>query len=79
MAKRLEGSVLSDKMQKTVVIGVEMIKTHPLYKKRLRRQVRFYAQNDLGAKEGERVVIESTRPFSKLKRWRVIKKLEIRD
>lgn len=74
MPKRLEGIVLSDKMQKTAVIGVEVVKIHPFYKKRLRRQTRLYAQNDLGVKEGERVVIESTRPLSRLKRWRIVKK-----
>ncbi|MDP3961772.1 MAG: 30S ribosomal protein S17 [Pseudorhodobacter sp.] len=66
------GSVVSNKMDKTVVVVVETVKHHPLYKKTLRKMVRYKAHdanNDCG--EGDIVRIIETRPLSKEKRWRV--------
>lgn len=73
MGKKLTGMVISDKMQKTVVVAVETIKKHPVYKKRIRGTRKCYAHDELGAKEGDKVIIEGTRPLSKLKRWKVVK------
>jgi small subunit ribosomal protein S17 len=66
------GRVVSDKMDKTVVVLVERITAHPLYKKRMRRSVRYKAHNpDNRARAGDWVRIEETRPLSKEKRWQV--------
>ena len=67
------GSVVSDKMDKTVVVAVEMTKHHPLYKKTIRRAVKFKAHDEKNeCKEGNVVRIMETRPLSKDKRWRVV-------
>ncbi|TJX14096.1 30S ribosomal protein S17 [Tissierella creatinini] len=66
------GTVVSDKMDKTVVVAIETFVTHPLYKKQLKRTTRFKAHdenNECGI--GDRVEITETRPLSKDKRWRV--------
>ena len=72
--KRLQGKIVSDKMQKTVVVKVERIKKHPKYKKRYRVFKKFKAQTEKGDyKVGDKVIIEECRPLSKEKKWRVIK------
>ena len=72
--KRLQGKIVSDKMQKTVVVKVERIKKHPKYKKRYKVFKKFKAQTENGDyKVGDKVVIEECRPLSKEKKWRVIK------
>jgi len=66
------GSVVSNKMDKTVVVGVETHKRHRLYKKTIKRMVKFFAHdenNECGI--GDIVRIVETRPLSKQKRWRV--------
>lgn len=66
------GIVVSDKMDKTVVVAVETFITHPLYKKQLKRTARFKAHdenNECGV--GDLVRIMETRPLSKNKNWRV--------
>ena len=71
------GYVISDKMDKTVVVQVGVLKAHPLYKKTLQERVRFHAhdeQNQCGV--GDLVRITETRPISKNKRWRVVEILE---
>lgn len=74
MKKRITGKVVSDKMNKTIVVVGEILRKHPLYKKYIKHKTRYYAHNEKGlAKTGDKVVIEETRPLSKLKRWRVIK------
>lgn len=77
MPKRhLTGFVVSNKMQKTVVVKVESIKEHPKYKRRYRVHKKYKAHAASGEYQiGDRVVIEECRPISKEKRWRVIKKL----
>ncbi|MFC5728743.1 MULTISPECIES: 30S ribosomal protein S17 [Nocardioides] len=75
--KTREGLVVSDKMDKTVVVSVEDRVKHPLYGKVLRRTSRLKAhdeQNDCGV--GDRVLIMETRPLSATKRWRVVEILE---
>jgi small subunit ribosomal protein S17 len=67
------GRVVSDKMQKTVVVAVESRKPHPLYHRIVKSTKRYMAHNeDPEAHLGDVVRIEETRPLSKLKRWRVI-------
>jgi small subunit ribosomal protein S17 len=65
------GVVVSDKMQKTVVVAVERLVRHPLYEKRIRRTSTFMAHDEKGAQRGDTVRIVETRPLSKRKRWRV--------
>ncbi|MBM4401978.1 MAG: 30S ribosomal protein S17 [Candidatus Cloacimonetes bacterium] len=76
MPKQLTGIVLSDKMQKTVVVGVKKLFTHPRYGRKVKRTKKYYAHNELEAKTEDRVLIEETRPLSKTKRWRVVKVLK---
>ena len=74
--RQLIGTVVSDKMTKTVVVRIERTVTHPKYKKQFMVSNRFSAHDEQGQYHtGDRVVIEETRPLSATKRWRVIKKL----
>jgi len=73
--KKLEGKILSNKMQKTVVVGVEVIKEHPIYKKKITRTRRFFARDDLDSKVGDIVVMEEARPLGKRVTWRVLENL----
>ena len=71
------GKVISDKMDKTVVVAIEEIEQHKLYNKIVKRTVRFKAHdenNECGI--GDRVKIMETRPLSKTKRWRVVEVIE---
>jgi len=71
------GLVVSDKMDKTVVVAIERRFPHPLYGKMITRTKRLKAHSaDNGAKMGDRVRIMETRPLSKDKRWRVVEILE---
>ncbi|MEN3184769.1 MAG: 30S ribosomal protein S17 [Atribacterota bacterium] len=77
MRKRFVGEVVSDAMDKTVVVRVERITEHPLYKKKIRRSVKFKAHDENNmCSVGDKVLIEETRPLSKTKRWRVVALLE---
>ncbi len=74
--KQLTGTVVSDKMQKTVVVEVARVKEHPKYKRRFRIHKKYKAHDERGEfKVGDKVVIEECRPISKEKRWRVVKKI----
>jgi len=74
--KQLTGTILSDKMNKTVVVVVEKLKEHPKYKKRYKVSKKYKAHDGKGEyKAGDRVIIEECRPMSKEKRWRVISKI----
>jgi small subunit ribosomal protein S17 len=71
------GVVMSDKMQKTVVVAIERRFPHPLYGKMVTRTKRVKAHcEDNSAKTGDRVRIMETRPLSKDKRWRVVEIIE---
>jgi small subunit ribosomal protein S17 len=74
MPKRiLQGVVVSDKQEKTVVVKVERRFTHPLLKKTVRRTKNYHAHDEAGTfKVGDVVSIQETRPISKLKRWTVL-------
>ena len=65
------GIVVSDKMTKSVVVAVERLVRHDMYRKTMRRTSTFMAHDELGAKRGDRVRIVESRPLSKRKRWRV--------
>jgi len=71
--RRLKGIIVSCKMQKTAVVKVDRLKFHPKYKKYYRVSKKFKADNPNNKyKEGDKVIIEETRPLSKEKRWRII-------
>ena len=71
------GKVISNKMAKTIVVRVERRFPHPQYKKVVTSFSKFYAHDEKGeAKVGDVVLIEETRPLSKLKRWRLTQVLE---
>jgi small subunit ribosomal protein S17 len=75
--KTREGLVVSDKMQKTVVVAVERRVPHPVYGKMVTRTRKLKAHDEENsAKVGDRVRIAETRPLSKDKRWRVIEIVE---
>src|ERR1700752_2946258 len=72
-----EGTVVSTKMEKTVVVAVAARVRRRRYQKSLQRTARLYAHDEVNdLKEGDRVRVQETRPTSKLKRWRVIEVLE---
>jgi small subunit ribosomal protein S17 len=70
------GVVVSDKMQKSVVVAVERFVRHGLYRKTLRRTSRFMAHDEKGAHRGDQVRIREARPLSKRKRWEVVEILK---
>ena len=71
------GRVISNKMQKTVVVAVEDRKSHPLYKKVVRRQVSYKVHDEQDeCRVGDLIRIMETRPISKDKRWRVAEIVE---
>lgn len=71
------GRVVSDKMDKTVVVAVDYLKPHPLYRKIIRRTKKFHAHDEENTcKVGDVVRIEETRPLSRTKRWRVVEILK---
>ena len=77
LRKTRVGTVVSDKMDKTIVVAVRDSVQHPLYKKILKRTVKFKAhdeKNECGV--GDRVMIMETRPLSKDKCWRMVKIVE---
>ncbi|MDD5639861.1 MAG: 30S ribosomal protein S17 [Candidatus Pacebacteria bacterium] len=76
MPKRtLTGLIVSDKMDKTVVVRVESIKEHPVYKRKYKSHQKYKAHDELNQyKAGEKVIIEESAPLSHDKRWKVIGK-----
>jgi len=74
----LKGGVISDKMDKTVVVKVSRLKVHPKYKRRYRTSRNFKAHDEKNEYHtGDKVIIQETRPLSKGKRWRVKSKEQI--
>ena len=73
MRKTRTGTVISDKMDKTVIVRVQTLKEHPKYKKHIQQATRFKAHDEQNqCKVGDRVRIMETRPLSHDKRWRVV-------
>jgi len=71
--KKLKGTIVSDKMDKTVVVEVTSLKKHPKYERRFRVSKRYKAHDPENShKVGERVVIAETRPMSKTKSWKIV-------
>ena len=77
MRKVRLGRVVSDKMDKTVVVQISTLKSHPLYKKTIQQRVKFKCHDEANeCKVGDLVRIMETRPLSKEKRWRVVEVVE---
>ncbi len=73
--RRLQATVVSDKMEKTVVVRIDRTVVHPKYLKRYTKSKRLKAHDaENTCKEGDKVTIEESRPLSKDKRWRVVNK-----
>jgi len=71
------GKVVSDSMEKSIVVRVEYLVSHPLYKKRIKKSTKFMAHDEKDiCSIGDKVKIVETRPLSKRKRWRVTEILE---
>ena len=75
--KKLTGKVTSTKMEKTIVVSVESVKRHKVYKKLIRKSKKFKARDDLNVAMGDTVVIEECMPYSKTVTWKVVEKLEV--
>lgn len=72
LRKTQTGIVVSDKMDKTVVVQVDRLVRHPVYKKYVRRRAKYKAHDENNScQKGDRVVIRESRPLSKTKRWQV--------
>lgn len=75
--RKIQGVIVSDKMQKTRVVSVERMKMHPRYLKYYKVTQRFKAHDEKNEyKTGDRVVIQENRPLSKEKRWTIVGKIE---
>jgi small subunit ribosomal protein S17 len=75
--KTREGLVVSNRMNKTIVVAVERQFRHPRYEKIIRRTSKLYAHDDSNQCQiGDKVKVAETRPLSKLKRWRLVEVLE---
>jgi small subunit ribosomal protein S17 len=75
--KERVGEVISNKMNKTIVVRVERRFPHPQFRKVVTAYTKFYAHDEKNeAKPGDRVRIQETRPLSKLKRWRLVEVVE---
>ena len=72
--KKFSGQVISTKMDKTATVEVVRLVAHPIYKKRMKKKRKFHVHDELGVKKGEEVIFGETKPISKTKKWKIIKK-----
>jgi small subunit ribosomal protein S17 len=71
------GVVVSDKMNKTIIVSIERLVKHPMVGKTIRKSKKLYVHDEENkAKAGDKVVVMETRPMSKLKRWRLVEVTE---
>ncbi|TEU02390.1 30S ribosomal protein S17 [Candidatus Woesebacteria bacterium] len=70
--KIFTGKVVSIKMDKTATVEITRMVVHPIYKKRFKRAKKYQVHNELKAKEGDTVRFVASRPYSKLKKWKII-------
>lgn len=76
-ARTRDGVVVSNKMQKTIIVEVTRLIEHPQFKKVIKRRVRYAAHDEKNtAKMGDKVRIQETSPLSKTKRWRLVEVLK---
>ncbi len=75
--KTVVGQVIGDKMNKTIVVSADRFMEHPRYRKYIKRSTHYKAHDELNeASEGDKVLIEESRPLSKSKRWRLVRVME---
>lgn len=80
MIRTLRGTVVSDKMDKTVVVAVSTLKEHPIYRKKYKVTTKFKAHDETNScVTGELVEITETRPLSRDKHWQVARKLSLNE
>lgn len=80
MSRMLHGSVVSDRMDKTVVVAVKTVKEHPVYRKKYKVTTKFKAHDENNMyKIGDLVEIKETRPVSKEKTWEVVRKIDVTE
>jgi small subunit ribosomal protein S17 len=80
MTRTLQGTVVSDKMDKTVVVAVKTVKEHPIYRKKYKVTTKFKAHDaDNEYHEGDLVEITETKPISRDKRWLVARKVSAKE
>lgn len=70
--KIFSGRVIANKMDKTATVVVERIVAHPLYKKRIRKIKKYHVHDTLGTVAGQRVRFVASKPYSKLKKWKIV-------
>jgi len=71
-ARKIKGKVVSNKMQKTVVVKIDISTRHPLYSKPVKTNKRLKARDDIGVAVGSEVIVEECAPFSKEVTWKVV-------
>ncbi len=77
LRKTRQGIVISDRMDKTITVQIDRTMRHPLYSKIVHKRAKLYAHDEKNeAGIGDKVMVMETRPFSKMKRWRLVKVLE---
>lgn len=70
--KVFSGKVIAVKMAKTATVAVERFLTHPVYKKRFKRIKKYHVHDEIGVKNGDRVKFAASKPYSKLKKWKIL-------
>ncbi|MCH7640679.1 30S ribosomal protein S17 [Patescibacteria group bacterium] len=73
--RTFKGQVVSKKQQKTATIVVTRIVIHPVYKKRYKRSKKYQVHDELGVEVGDTVTFSASRPYSKLKKWKIVQVL----
>jgi len=77
LRKTRQGIVISNRMDKTITVQIDRTMQHPLYSKIVHKRAKLYAHDEKNeAGIGDKVMVMETRPFSKMKRWRLVKVLE---
>lgn len=74
--KIFTGKVVSVKMPKTATVAVEKVVIHPVYKKRFKRIKKYHVHDETGVLEGQMVKFVASKPFSKLKKWKILEVTE---
>ncbi len=69
----LTGVIVSKKMQKTATVAVSRVMKHPVYKKRLKRVTKYHVHDETDSKVGDRVRFTDSKPYSKTKKWKIVK------
>lgn len=70
--KVFQGKVIATKMAKTATVAVERVVVDPIYKKRFKKIKKYHVHDEIGVKEGQAVKFVASKPFSKLKKWKIV-------